>query len=205
MKKWTPALINRAAFGLNLVLLGLAPALAMGAILLSGGWDAYDALPWWGMALPVSWAFSINMWMLLGALAQVPDRRLQGVLFTLTNFGLPLVVGIASKDEPALILLEVATYSFMVLGLVSMVTMGLGAVGALKEKGELRAALSGLGLGVGVFGVFLTLPALACELHLLGYFDLSDKWDLLWLGLRYAGMAADLAILLPVLTAETAL
>ena len=201
---------------INISIMGFEPlAIIILIILMPGGIPAITPLTG---GIFATWLYTPMFWGVLSGEFKHRFPGINGKIFLLVNFGIPLGMGLLLRDTLWSILFELSTFHLFVLSASVFFSiffcsltdgdnspdplLGKFVVKKFPEKGHLLITLSKVCLYVGIWSWFLFIPPIWCELLYLETmgitFPLSmDQFsvDHLWLIVRYAAILVDIRIM----------
>lgn len=183
---------------LNIALLGIGPVIILILLAIKSG--SFPITPWWANGLFIAWAMTINLWMGLGFLFTEEYTPVYSRFFIITNLFLPLGISLALRGSFWLTLYEITSFHFLSLALAITILMWVGPFLKFKGIKNLPTAIGWLIFGGLVFGYFLTLPAIWCEMFLWQELNkIPQTTFILWLAIRYWSVILNTTVLLRLL------
>lgn len=144
---------------LNILILGVEPVVILLLLYLKNG--GFPEFPWWSAGIFISWAFTINLWVALGALFEKKYSPSSQIGFFVFNFVAPISLALLGNGDLWSTFYLISSYHFLAIGIALGVLMIGGPFLDLKRPLLQTIALAVGGGALFVFGV--TLPAIWAE------------------------------------------
>ncbi len=201
--------ITRYITLINITLLGLSPIFLLLLVYLDKG---ILTTPWWARGIFVSWAFTFNLWVGIGALFKKRLDKITTLGFLTFNFVLPAISFYFNRSS-SLAFYQIINFHFLSLAVATFVLVIIGPFVekqvneefwvrlSWKKHIEKKSVLALLGLslfGLIVFGLTLLLPAIWAEMVVLENSHISSL-----ILIRYITMAINSYYIFKVLYPES--